>query len=72
MTFCASSVSHMLDWSQRTVLERIPGKMSGAWQFKNARTPVKALFENLEGGADAPARRTLTKDFRRRLSIALR
>jgi uncharacterized protein (DUF433 family) len=32
-------------------VERIPGKVSGAWLFKNSRVPVKALFENLEGGA---------------------
>ena len=25
--------------------------MSGAWLFKGTRVPVKALFENLEGGA---------------------
>jgi uncharacterized protein (DUF433 family) len=41
----------MLDWSQCPVVERIPGKVSGAWLFKNTRVPVKALFENLEGGA---------------------
>ncbi len=28
-----------------------PRKVSGAWLFKNTRVPVKALFENLEGGA---------------------
>jgi hypothetical protein len=32
-------------------MERIPGKVSGAWLFKNTRVPVKALFENIEGGA---------------------
>ena len=26
--------------------------MSGAWLFKGTRVPVKALFENLEDGAD--------------------
>jgi uncharacterized protein (DUF433 family) len=41
----------MLDWSQCSAVERIPGKVSGAWLFKNSRVPVKALFENLEGGA---------------------
>ena len=30
---------------------RIPGKVSGEWLFKGTRVPVKALFENLEGGA---------------------
>ena len=41
----------MLDWSQCTVVERVPGKVSGAWLFKGTRVPVRALFENLEGGA---------------------
>jgi uncharacterized protein (DUF433 family) len=25
--------------------------MSGAWVFKGTRVPVRALFENLQGGA---------------------
>jgi len=33
------------------VVERTPGKVSGAWLFKGTRVPVKALFENLEDGA---------------------
>jgi len=33
------------------VVERQPGKVSGAWLFKGTRVPVKALFENLEAGA---------------------
>ena len=41
----------MLDWSQCAAVERIPGKVSGAWLFVGTRVPVKALFENLEGGA---------------------
>jgi uncharacterized protein (DUF433 family) len=41
----------MLDWSQCPAVERVPGKVSGAWLFKDSRVPVKALFENLEGGA---------------------
>jgi uncharacterized protein (DUF433 family) len=41
----------MLDWSKCPAVERIPGKVSGAWLFKNSRVPVKALFENIEGGA---------------------
>jgi uncharacterized protein (DUF433 family) len=41
----------MLDWSQCAVVERVPGKVSGAWLFKSTRVPVMALFENLEGGA---------------------
>lgn len=41
----------MLDWSQCPSVERVPGKVSGAWLFKGTRIPVRALFENLEGGA---------------------
>ena len=41
----------MLDWTQCAVVERVPGKVSGAWVFKTTRVPVRALFENLEDGA---------------------
>lgn len=41
----------MIDWSQCSAVESVPGKLSGAWTFKGTRVPVKALFENLEGGA---------------------
>jgi uncharacterized protein (DUF433 family) len=41
----------MLDWSQCAAVERSPEKVSGAWLFKGTRIPVRALFENLEGGA---------------------
>ena len=41
----------MIDWTQCPAVERIPGKVSGAWLFKDTRVPVKALFENIEGGA---------------------
>ena len=40
-----------LDWSQCPAVESVPGKVSGAWVFRGTRVPVKALFENLEGGA---------------------
>ncbi|MEK6603742.1 MAG: DUF433 domain-containing protein [Nitrospirota bacterium] len=43
----------MLDWSQCSAVERVPGKVSGAWVFKGTRVPVRALFENLENGASA-------------------
>jgi uncharacterized protein (DUF433 family) len=39
-----------LDWSQCPVVESVPGKVSGAWVFKGTRTPVAAVFENLEDG----------------------
>lgn len=41
----------MLDWSTCPEVERVEGKVSGAWVFKGTRVPVKALFENLEAGA---------------------
>jgi uncharacterized protein (DUF433 family) len=41
----------MLDWNNCAAVERVPGKVSGAWLFKGTRVPVAALFENLEGGA---------------------
>jgi uncharacterized protein (DUF433 family) len=41
----------MLDWSQCAALERSPEKVSGEWLFRGTRVPVRALFENLEGGA---------------------
>ena len=41
----------MLNWSQCSAVERVPGKVGGVWVFKKTRVPVRALFENLEGGA---------------------
>lgn len=41
----------MLDWTQCPAVERVQGKVSGAWVFQGTRVPVKALFENLENGA---------------------
>ena len=41
----------MIDWSKCPGVERIPGKVSGAWLFTDTRLPVYALFENLEAGA---------------------
>jgi uncharacterized protein (DUF433 family) len=29
----------------------VPGKVSGAWVFRNTRVPLAALFENLRDGA---------------------
>ena len=40
-----------LDWSQCPAVESIPGKRSGAWVFKDSRTPVSVVFDNLEAGA---------------------
>ena len=43
-------VTTPLDWSQCPGVERIPGKVGGALLFKNTRTPVSVVFENLEDG----------------------
>lgn len=39
-----------LDWSQCPDVESVPGKVSGAWVFRDTRMPVKLVFENLEDG----------------------
>ena len=41
----------LLDWSQCPAVESIPGKVSGAWVFRNTRMPVSIVFDNLEAGA---------------------
>ena len=40
-----------LDWAQCSAVESVPGRLSGAWVFRNTRMPVSAVFENLEAGA---------------------
>ena len=40
-----------LDWSQCPAVESVPGRLSGAWVFKDTRMPVSAVFENIEAGA---------------------
>ena len=37
-----------LDWSQCTAVESIPGRVSGAWVFRDTRLPVATVIENLE------------------------
>jgi uncharacterized protein (DUF433 family) len=41
-----------LDWSRCPAVESVPGKVSGAWVFKDTRMPVATIFENLEAGSD--------------------
>ncbi|MEQ1858523.1 MAG: DUF433 domain-containing protein [Chthoniobacteraceae bacterium] len=41
----------MLDWSECKSVERVPGRVSGAWVFRGTRLPVRTLFENIEAGA---------------------
>lgn len=40
-----------LDWSQCPAVESVPGRLSGAWVFRNTRMPVSTVFENLKAGA---------------------
>jgi len=46
-----ATTTPLLDWGQCSAVERVPGTVSRAWVFKGTRAPVRALFENLEGGA---------------------
>jgi uncharacterized protein (DUF433 family) len=41
----------VLDWSECSAVESVPGRLGGAWVFRNTRMPVSAVFENLEAGA---------------------
>ena len=40
-----------LYWSQCPSVESVPGRLGGAWVFRDTRMPVSAVFENLEAGA---------------------
>jgi uncharacterized protein (DUF433 family) len=40
-----------LDWSQCPAVESVPGRLSGAWVFRDTRMPVSSVFENLEYGS---------------------
>ena len=41
----------MNQWDNLDAVERVPGKVNGAWVFRGTRVPVVALFENLRDGA---------------------
>jgi uncharacterized protein (DUF433 family) len=40
-----------IDWSQCPAVESVPGRLGGAWVFRDTRMPVSAVFDNLEAGA---------------------
>ena len=40
-----------LDWSQCPAVESVPGRVGGAWVFRDTRMPVAIVFQNLEVGA---------------------
>jgi len=44
------SAMSALDWAHCSAVESVPGKVSGAWVFKDTRMPVSVVFENLEDG----------------------
>lgn len=48
-----------IDWADCSVLESVPGKVSGAWVFKGTRVPVWAVINSLK---DLPASR-ITEDY---------
>jgi uncharacterized protein (DUF433 family) len=41
----------ILGWSQCPAVENVPGRLGGAWVFRDTRMPVSAVFEKLEAGA---------------------
>ena len=40
-----------LDWSQCPAVESVPGRLGGAWVFRDTRMPISAVFLNLAAGA---------------------
>jgi uncharacterized protein (DUF433 family) len=40
-----------LDWSECPAVESVADRRSGAWVFRDTRTPVSVVFDNLEVGA---------------------
>ena len=40
-----------LDWSQCPDVESVPGRLSGAWVYRDTRTRISVIFENLEYGS---------------------
>jgi uncharacterized protein (DUF433 family) len=38
----------ILDWSQCPAVESVPGKVGGAWVFRDTRLPVATVIENLD------------------------
>jgi uncharacterized protein (DUF433 family) len=40
-----------LDWSHCPAVESVADRRSGEWVFRDTRTPVSVVFDNLEVGA---------------------
>lgn len=45
----------MIDWSGCPEVERVPGKVSGAWLVKGTRVPAEAVVANAEAGLSIEA-----------------
>ncbi len=43
----------MLDWSQCSGVERVPGRVSGAWVICGTRVPAQAVIDNAKDGFTA-------------------
>jgi len=43
----------MIDWTECQDVERIPGKVSGAWLIKGTRIPVQGVLDNADDGYSA-------------------
>jgi uncharacterized protein (DUF433 family) len=41
-----------LDWSECPAVESIPGKVSGAWVFKDTRVPVATVLCKSRSGSE--------------------
>jgi uncharacterized protein (DUF433 family) len=41
----------VLDWSQCNAVESVPGRLGGAWVFRDTRMPISIVFESLEYGS---------------------
>jgi uncharacterized protein (DUF433 family) len=39
-----------MNWETCEAVDRIPGKLGGAWCFRGTRMPVRSLFEHLDRG----------------------
>jgi uncharacterized protein (DUF433 family) len=39
-----------MDWSKCPDVERMPGKVSGAWVVKGTRVPAQAVIDNAKDG----------------------
>ena len=42
-----------MDWSKCPDVERVPGKVSGAWLIKGTRVPAQAVVDNAKDGYTA-------------------